>query len=209
MSFYLNGMYYGKLSPDTTVGGCIDIFENVWPDPTETIKSIEAEVENKNSGVYWERASTVDSGAFQSARTNKMLGITHFASLVDNKICQNIHNQFNVLLMSASVHYAEKYKINEQLWHEPYNFLKYEGGEEYKSHYDGNSFLKRTISAICYLNNDFEGGEIEFVHQKVKIKPQPGMLILFPSNYAYSHIAHPVTSGTKYAIVTWIRDSNG
>jgi predicted 2-oxoglutarate/Fe(II)-dependent dioxygenase YbiX len=32
------------------------------------------------------------------------------------------------------------------------------------------------------------------------------MLILFPSNYAYSHIAHPVTSGTKYAMVTWIRD---
>ena len=33
-----------------------------------------------------------------------------------------------------------------------------------------------------------------------------GMVILFPSNYAYRHIAHPVTSGTKYAIVTWIKD---
>jgi hypothetical protein len=32
------------------------------------------------------------------------------------------------------------------------------------------------------------------------------MLILFPSNYAYSHIAHPITNGTKYAMVTWIKD---
>ena len=40
----------------------------------------------------------------------------------------------------------------------------------------------------------------------IKIKPQPGMLILFPSNFAYTHIAHPVTSGSKYALVTWIKD---
>jgi predicted 2-oxoglutarate/Fe(II)-dependent dioxygenase YbiX len=64
----------------------------------------------------------------------------------------------------------------------------------------------RSVSAICYLNNDYEGGELEFPHFNLTIKPEPGMLILFPSNFAYAHIAHPIISGTKYALVTWLRD---
>ena len=32
------------------------------------------------------------------------------------------------------------------------------------------------------------------------------MLILFPSSYPYMHIAHPVTKGTKYNLVTWLRE---
>ena len=84
--------------------------------------------------------------------------------------------------------------------------MTYNNLTEYKKHYDGGTILGRAISAICYLNDDYEGGEIEFPNFKIKIKPESGMLILFPSNYAYSHIAHPVTSGTKYAIVTWIHD---
>ena len=43
----------------------------------------------------------------------------------------------------------------------------------------------------------------------IKIKPSPGMLAIFPANYAYSHIAHPVKTGTKYAIVTWLHDQPG
>jgi predicted 2-oxoglutarate/Fe(II)-dependent dioxygenase YbiX len=66
--------------------------------------------------------------------------------------------------------------------------------------------MGRVVSAILYLNDDYEGGHLEFPNFGIKIKPQAGMLILFPSNYAYTHAAHPVTKGTKYALVTWIRD---
>jgi predicted 2-oxoglutarate/Fe(II)-dependent dioxygenase YbiX len=90
--------------------------------------------------------------------------------------------------------------------HEKYNMLKYSGGQEYKAHFDGTTETGRTLSAIIYLYSNFEGGEVEFVNYGIKIKPQPGMLLLFPSNYAYTHIAHPVTNGTKYALVTWIAD---
>jgi predicted 2-oxoglutarate/Fe(II)-dependent dioxygenase YbiX len=60
---------------------------------------------------------------------------------------------------------------------------------------------------VLYLNDDYLGGEIEFPHYDVKIKPEAGTLVLFPSNYAYRHIAHEVTSGIKYALVTWIHDN--
>jgi predicted 2-oxoglutarate/Fe(II)-dependent dioxygenase YbiX len=108
-------------------------------------------------------------------------------------------------LLSTSIPYARKHDIDE-LYHENYNMLKYQTGQEYRAHADGFTDSGRSVSAIIYLNNDYEGGELEFVNFNIKLKPEPGMLILFPSNYAYSHIAHPVKSGTKYALVTWIKD---
>lgn len=207
MALTINGFFPGELHPDTTIGGCIDIFENAWPNPQKTIDMVENEINNhENSKLYWQRAETLGSGAFQDARSNELLGVTYFANLYNNPVMQNIHNQFNMLLLAATGPYANKYDIHESFWHEPYSLLKYSGGQEYKAHYDGGTSIGRCISALVYLNSDFDGGEIEFVNFGVKVKPQPGMLILFPSNYAYRHVAHPVTNGTKYNLVTWIKD---
>jgi Rps23 Pro-64 3,4-dihydroxylase Tpa1-like proline 4-hydroxylase len=96
--------------------------------------------------------------------------------------------------------------ILNSFYTEDNNLLQYTETQKFNSHYDGGSGSKRTISPILYLNDDYIGGEIEFVNFNIKIKPKSGSLILFPSNYAYRHTAHPVTSGTKYAIVTWIHD---
>lgn len=198
--------FYGELEPTTTVGGCIDIYENCWPNPEETIKMIEEQVLDPDSGVKWSRAQTIDLGANQKARTNLDMGITWLAENTNNPVVQNVHNQMHVLLVSALSNYRKRYGIAEELWHEGYNMLKYRGGEEYKAHYDGGTSTRRQVSAIIYLNNDYEGGEVEFVNFKIKIKPEPGMMLIFPSNYPYSHIAHPVKSGVKYALVTWTHD---
>ena len=119
---------------------------------------------------------------------------------------KDIHNQLYFMLLAATIPYSEKFGIQEPLYHEAYNMLKYRTGQEYKSHYDGGTRMGRAVSAICYLNDDYVGGEIEFPLHKIKIKPEAGMLILFPSNYAYQHVAHPIISGTKYALVTWLHD---
>lgn len=206
MTYFANGLYPGELKPSTTIGGCIDIFENVWPNPQQTIERVEAECSVSESGAFWVKASTIDGGQHQNYRTNKILGISEGAMLYNNPLLQNIHNQFYMLLLAASIPYADRYRLNESLYHEGYNLLKYSNGNEYKVHYDSNSTMGRAVSAVCYLNNDYEGGEIEFINFNVKIKPEPGMLILFPSAYPYAHIAHPITSGVKYALVTWLRD---
>ena len=201
----INGLFPGELRPSTTVGGCIDIFENAWPDPQGTIATVEAECAVKDSGLNWSRATTIGQGAYQNIRTNYHLGLTDTALLTGNSVAQNVHNQMYMLLAAAAVPYSQKHDI-ENLYHEQYNMLRYQGGQEYKAHADGSTKDGRCVSAIVYLNNDYEGGELEFVNYGIKIKPEPGMLLLFPSNYAYTHIAHPVKSGTKYAIVTWMKD---
>ena len=193
------------LQPTRTVGGCIDIFENVWPDPKGTIELMEKECNDVESGVRWKRAGTIGAGVNQKHRTNYLTEITANARDYDNLVCQSIHNQMYSLLTSTTIPYAQKHDI-DQLQHEEYSMLRYSGGQEYKAHADGTTATGRAVSAILYLNDDYEGGEVEFVNFDVKIKPKPGMLLLFPSTYPYTHIAHPVKSGTKYAIVTWIHD---
>jgi len=206
MTVVINNFFPGELQPSTIIGGCIAIYENAWPNPENTIEMVENAAANLNSGVHWQRAETTQEGANQTHRTNKMMGVTHLAGITNNAVLQNVHNQFYMLLLAASIPYAKRFNIKESLWHEHYQMLKYDQGEEYKGHYDGGTPIGRSISCLCYLNDNFEGGELEFPNFHVKIKPEPGMLILFPSNYAYLHIAHPVTAGTKYSMVTWIKD---
>jgi hypothetical protein len=202
----INNLFFGELKPSATVGGCIDIFENVWPDPEHTIQRMESACADVNSGVGWNRAGTIQQGHRQTARTNLGLGITVAGEGVENSVMMDMHNQMYFLLLAATVPYCDRYEMGENLYHEPYQALKYRSGEFYKAHYDGATISGRAISAVVYLNDDYTGGEIEFPNFKVKIKPQKGMLILFPSNFAYRHIAHPVVDGTKYSLVTWIHD---
>jgi predicted 2-oxoglutarate/Fe(II)-dependent dioxygenase YbiX len=61
---------------------------------------------------------------------------------------------------------------------------------------------------VGYVNDDYEGGEIFFRIQGVKVKPKAGDLFIFPSNFMYPHQAMPVQSGTKYSIVTMLDYSN-
>jgi predicted 2-oxoglutarate/Fe(II)-dependent dioxygenase YbiX len=205
MTLMINNMFPGELYPTETVGGCIDIFENAWPDPKQTIKLIEKECTTPYSGMSWMKAGTIQQGILQSYRTNYQTEISRSAIEQSNVVAQQVHNQMYMLLLATTVPYARKHDIDE-LHHEGYNMLRYSTGQEYKAHADGGTGLGRAVSAIVYLNDDYEGGEVEFVNFGVKIKPKAGMLLLFPSTYPYRHIAHPVKDGTKYAIVTWIHD---
>jgi predicted 2-oxoglutarate/Fe(II)-dependent dioxygenase YbiX len=54
-----------------------------------------------------------------------------------------------------------------------------------------------------FLNDNYEGGEIEFDHFNLKIKPKENQAVFFPSNYVYSHKVHPVTEGIRYSVVGW------
>ena len=207
MAINVNGFFPGDLKPDTTVAGCIEIFENVWPNPQDTIKILENTCSSTESGLYWQRASTMGQGVVQTHRTNQLCEITYHANVDNNPIAQNIHNQFNMLLLATTISYAERYRVPSPLWHEGYQVLKYNSGQEYKAHFDGGSTdVSRQVSCVCYLNDDYQGGELEFPNFKVKIKPEQGMLILFPSSFPYLHIAHPITQGIKYTLVTWLRD---
>lgn len=88
-----------------------------------------------------------------------------------------------------------------------YNMQKTNAGEYYHWHIDGGpgEFSKRQLVAIWYLNAAPEsGGETEFYFQKLKVKPECGMLLLFPPFWTHLHRGCKVDSGNKYIATTWV-----
>jgi predicted 2-oxoglutarate/Fe(II)-dependent dioxygenase YbiX len=66
-----------------------------------------------------------------------------------------------------------------------------------------NHTPQRDVSAIYYLNDAFEGGEIVFELQQLTVKPCRGLLLAFPSDSDHVHEIFPVRSGVRYTMPIW------
>ena len=83
-----------------------------------------------------------------------------------------------------------------------YAINKYFSGESMGLHVDSyeNSDEKR-FTILIYLNDDYEGGEIEFPNQNIKFKPQAGSALIFPTQEPYAHKSYDVLNGFKYFVL--------
>lgn len=117
---------------------------------------------------------------------------------------KNITNMLSQKLQKYVIDYTKRYEF-PILFDEGFQLLKYGNGQQYKGHSDYAPHIPRYLSALILLNpQDYEGGGTYFHHFEEMVKPEKPALVLFPSNYAYTHQAMPVVKGTKYAIVTWL-----
>lgn len=99
---------------------------------------------------------------------------------------------------------------------EPTQFLKYDINDKYDEHNDSEDWkdgrlvkvVNRDISVLFYLNDNYEGGDLEFTKLGLTVKPKKGMMLAFPSYFEFSHRVHPVRSGTRYSLATWIETVN-
>jgi len=100
--------------------------------------------------------------------------------------------------------YAEHFRLPPLGYWAPLNFVKYDLGEHIEVHSDHGYSHICVLSCVGYINDNYEGGELFFDKLNLKIKPKAGDLYLYPSTYLYSHASLPITSGTKYSIVTFL-----
>lgn len=201
---------------DETHAGVICAWHNSFSNEEieRIISEVESLIELPNSKIRFDRALTIgdemdgvsrNDHDYQGKRTNYQLNLTDNAK--HSEALRQANNQFYTNLFASVDWYRKRFGIEEEIhFKEPFNLLRYQYGQHYEAHYDGTTVSGRTVSAILYLNDNYSGGELEFPTYDLKIKPKAGTLYVFPSNYPYRHIAHPVTEGTKYAIVTWLHD---
>lgn len=64
--------------------------------------------------------------------------------------------------------------------------------------------LHRTLLWTIYLNDGFTEGETEFLHQRRKITPQTGALLIAPAAFTHTHRGNMPKSGNKYIATSWI-----
>jgi hypothetical protein len=83
-------------------------------------------------------------------------------------------------------------------------------GGGYHMWHDENGSMKsnnRVAVWMLYLNDDFEGGETEFLYYKKRIKAERGKLLIWPAGYTHCHKGNMVLSGNKYIVTGWFYGS--
>ena len=96
---------------------------------------------------------------------------------------------------------------------EPLHVLRYRPGQEYRPHVDWLlDDNPRMMTALVYLNEDYTGGETQFVKTGLKVRGSKGDVLVFRSQAPdggldplSEHAGLPVMSGTKYLASRWIR----
>lgn len=180
------------------VAGCVEIYDNVIENSEELIE-IANNLDNWQDASIFTGADPSQQEVNKQIRSNLTLAVDQFSYTVEPEfyeMCKVVWHYCN--------EYAKKYDVSFYAT-EPAQILKYSPGEYYDPHCDAGPNIPRVVSALLYLNEVEEGGETEFTNFDIKVKPKPGRLVIFPSNYAYRHAARLPKKGTKYVAVFWMR----
>ena len=88
-------------------------------------------------------------------------------------------------------------------------------GQQYKPHHDGtgsDNVSVRNLTALIWLNDQFEGGETDFPNINVRIRGSVGDMLVFRNvldngefDERMIHAGLPVTEGVKWMASRWIR----
>jgi len=72
-------------------------------------------------------------------------------------------------------------------------------------HFENGSLLsaQRQFVIQLYLNDEFDGGETEFLYQNKREKASAGDVIIFPCSFTHTHRGNPPIGGTKYLVTSW------
>jgi len=88
-----------------------------------------------------------------------------------------------------------------------YHTQKWEPGAYARKHSDNTdehgksgAFTRSRYAAFLYLNDNFEGGFLQFPDQDISIKPKVGMLAAFDGGFNNMHEVTVITKGVRYTI---------
>jgi predicted 2-oxoglutarate/Fe(II)-dependent dioxygenase YbiX len=178
----------------------IVVLENVIP--SDLIAAVHREYINSSDWVL----ATTAGGLNSQTRNCSTIGLSFSDIIQKNPVLRtNIDNEIHIATKKIVAKYRGKFPklvINSDTG---YDLLRYETGQFYTQHTDSFTQMPRVLSCSIALNDDYEGGEFAFFGGEIKHKIPKGGALLFPSNFMYPHEIMPVTSGTRYSIVTWFR----
>ena len=134
---------------------------------------------------------------------------------IDCKLQDNVllEEYFFKILNPCIEQYKIKYPYcdNYNPWGlvETVNIQKYlPGGGYHQWHTERTSnsmpFASRHLVFMTYLNTVVDQGETEFFHQKIKIKPEKGLTIIWPADWTFTHRGITSLTEEKYIATGWL-----
>jgi|TARA_R110000823_G_C15734152_1_gene480099 hypothetical protein len=164
-------------------------------------------------------ASNVVLPRNSNAVEDKQMTLTNVSSLLENETKITFRTEmmggflkdYVDIVQTCYAMYAETYKILHDFELQALNVAvqKTEPGQGYhRWHCEQAKYSHRVAACMMYLNDDFEGGETEFLYQNKRIVPKRGQFLIWPATYTHAHRGNPPLSGKKYITTSWIEQNN-
>lgn len=137
-----------------------------------------------------------------------------FLQFREDKVLNDIRTRASKLINLPESHF------------EFFQCVSYDIGQEFQHHFDSfpehtpagkkqiEEWGQRKYTLLVYLNDDFEGGETNFLYLGMNIKPKRRSVLVFKNidddNKVIRdsfHAGLPVTNGRKYAMNIWARNN--
>jgi hypothetical protein len=108
--------------------------------------------------------------------------------------------------------YIEKYNFCN--YYSPFSVIEAVSVQYYKPkagyhawHTERSNTTSRATSRhlvfMTYLNDVTDKGETEFYHQKIKVKPEKGLTLIWPVDWPFTHRGVPSPTQEKYITTGW------
>jgi hypothetical protein len=117
------------------------------------------------------------------------------------------------ILAAVKEEIKAEYKLSNEIYPDDFTLVRWLTNDDHEPHADSvnpggqpHPFHWRKYTAIIYLNRDFEGGDLCFPNQKIRMKPVPKSLAFFPGTLEYLHEVEKITAGTRYTLASFWTD---
>ena len=190
---------YGDVFSSSLCDNLIETYERLWREKEEQLKKI---------SLCYTEDGVKTCGACDCQRLDIM---QHHEFNEPFKIVMNG-------IQSAINQYKKDTKLHSSQWPKEhgYEHLRVKrylcnDNQQHDFHTDVTNIesTKRFLAIVCYLNDNFDGGETIFPHFNLQVKPKKGTILLFPCTWSYLHKGNPSTNGyAKYILGSFLNYTN-
>lgn len=122
-----------------------------------------------------------------------------------------IRHRYEQLLQEVVDSYRKKYIYSDLVdkWSViELNIQKYNPGDGFYGWHSERTTgygpaVRRHLTFMTYLNDVSDQGETEFFYQKLKIRPQKGLTLIWPVDWTHTHRGITSPTQVKYIITGW------
>jgi hypothetical protein len=91
--------------------------------------------------------------------------------------------------------------IKSRLAHDKFMLMRYSSEAEFPK----SKYTEDHLSVMYYLNDNYEGGSIEFPELGISYQPKANDALIFTSAPGFEYTVAKVTSGTKYSVLSYLK----
>ena len=142
---------------------------------------------------------------YLTSEDHKVVNVSHdydfsASSRIGNEILPKVKPCVDEYLQAFAVLNKKKFLLHDiKLKHIP------AGGGFHTWHYETGALevAARQFVIQVYLNDDFEGGETEFLYQNRREEAVKGDVLIFPAGFTHTHRGNPPIGNSKYLVTSW------